>query len=195
MIRLGLTGSIGMGKSTTARMFAERGVPTYDADAAVHQLYAGKAAPLIEAAFPGTTVDGVVDRRLLKPHVLGRPDAMKKLEAIVHPLVQQEEAVFLERARLDRKRLVVLDIPLLFETANPGRVDAAVVVSAPAEIQRTRVMARPGMTEETFDAILKRQMPDKEKRQRAHFLIDTGRGLDAAERNVVSILRALSAAG
>jgi len=195
MIRLGLTGSIGMGKSTTARMFAKKGVPTYDADAAVHQLYAGKAAPLIEAAFPGTTVDGVVVRQLLKPHVLGKPDAMKKLEAIVHPLVQQEEEVFLERARSARKRLVVLDIPLLFETANHGRVDAAVVVSAQADVQRARVLARPGMSQETFDAILKRQMPDADKRRRAHFLIDTGRGLEAAERDVVAILRALSAAG
>ena len=195
MIRLGLTGSIGMGKSTTAKMFAEHGVPVHDADAVVHALYAGRAAPLIEAAFPGTVRDGQVDRTLLSPQVLGKPEAMKRLEAIVHPLVREEELQFLQRARDARKRIVVLDIPLLFETGADHRVDAVVVVTADEAIQRKRVLDRPGMTEDRFEAILARQTPDAEKRRRAHFLIDTGRGLEPARRQVRAILRALAAAG
>ncbi|WP_289034950.1 dephospho-CoA kinase [uncultured Roseibium sp.] len=192
MIRIGLTGSIGMGKSTTARLFAEAGVPGHDADAAVHALYTGRAAPLIEAAFPGTVVQGKVDRSLLSPQVLGKPEAMKCLEAIVHPLVQEEEQRFLETAHSKGRRAVLLDIPLLFETGGDRRVDVSVVVTADASVQRERVLARPGMTEERFEAILAKQMLDAEKRRRAHFLIDTGRGMEAARRSVKAILRALA---
>jgi len=192
LIKIGLTGSIGMGKSTTARLFAECGVPGHDADATVHSLYAGRAAPLIEAAFPGTVVDGVVDRQKLSPHVLGKPEAMKQLEGIVHPLVREEEIAFLEKAASERRRAVLLDIPLLFETGGDARVDVAVVVGASAQIQRERVLARPDMTEERFNAILSKQMPDAEKRRRAHFVIDTGRGLEAARRSVAAVLRALA---
>lgn len=195
MIRLGLTGSIGMGKSTTAKMFAAFGVPVHDADATVHALYEGRAAPLIEQAFPGTVVDGSVDRKRLSPHVLGNPVAMKRLEAIVHPLVREAENLFLERARENRKRIVVLDIPLLFETKGDRRVNACVVVTADADIQRERVMSRPDMNEERFQAILTKQMPDTEKRHRAHFLIDTGLGMDSARRSVSAILKAMAACG
>ncbi len=195
MIRIGLTGSIGMGKSTTAKMFAAEGVPVHDADATVHALYSGRAAPLIEAAFPGTVSDGKVDRTLLSPHVLGKPEAMKKLEAIVHPLVREEEQLFLQRARADHRRIVMLDIPLLFETGGEARVDVVVVVTADAQVQRDRVLARPGMSEDRFQAILAKQMPDAEKRRRAHFLVDTGRGMEAAKRQVRAILKALAAAG
>ncbi|MGX1499329.1 dephospho-CoA kinase [Labrenzia sp. MBR-25] len=195
MIRIGLTGSIGMGKSTTAKMFAAEGVPVHDADATVHALYSGRAAPLIEAAFPGTVTDGKVDRTRLSPHVLGKPEAMKKLEAIVHPLVREEEQLFLQRARADHRRIVMLDIPLLFETGGEARVDAVVVVTADADIQRDRVLARPGMTEDRFEAILAKQMPDAEKRRRAHFLVDTGKGMEPARRQVRAILKALVAAG
>lgn len=195
MIRIGLTGSIGMGKSTTAKMFAAEGVPVHDADATVHALYSGRAAPLIEAAFPGTVSDGKVDRTLLSPHVLGKPEAMKKLEAIVHPLVREEEQLFLQRARADHRRIVMLDIPLLFETGGEARVDVVVVVTADAEVQRDRVLSRPGMSEDRFEAILAKQMPDAEKRRRAHFLVDTGRGMEAAKRQVRAILKALAAAG
>ena len=195
MIRIGLTGSIGMGKSTTAKMFAAEGVPVHDADATVHALYSGRAAPLIEAAFPGTVSDGKVDRTLLSPHVLGKPEAMKKLEAIVHPLVREEEQLFLQRARADHRRIVMLDIPLLFETGGEARVDVVVVVTADAEVQRDRVLARPGMSEDRFEAILAKQLPDAEKRRRAHFLVDTGRGMEAAKRQVRAILKALAAAG
>ncbi|MEE2867775.1 MAG: dephospho-CoA kinase [Pseudomonadota bacterium] len=195
MIRIGLTGSIGMGKSTTAKMFAAEGVPVHDADATVHALYSGRAAPLIEAAFPGTVSDGKVDRTLLSPHVLGKPEAMKKLEVIVHPLVREEEQLFLQRARADHRRIVLLDIPLLFETGGEARVDVVVVVTADAEVQRDRVLSRPGMSEDRFEAILAKQMPDAEKRRRAHFLVDTGRGMEAAKRQVRAILKALAAAG
>ncbi len=195
MIRIGLTGSIGMGKSTTAKMFAAEGVPVHDADATVHALYSGRAAPLIEAAFPGTVSDRKVDRTLLSPHVLGKPEAMKKLEAIVHPLVREEEQLFLQRARADHRRIVMLDIPLLFETGGDARVDVVVVVTADAQVQRDRVLARPGMSEDRFEAILAKQLPDAEKRRRAHFLVDTGRGMEAAKRQVRAILKALAAAG
>ena len=195
MIRIGLTGSIGMGKSTTAKMFAAEGVPVHDSDAAVHALYAGRAAPLIEAAFPGTVKNGKVDRTLLSPQVLGKPEAMKRLEAIVHPLVREEEQLFLDRARAEHRRIVMLDIPLLFETGGEHRVDAIIVVTADAEIQRRRVLARPGMTEDRFEAILGKQVPDAEKRRRAHFLIDTGLGMEPARRQVRAILKALAAVG
>jgi len=192
VIRIGLTGSIGMGKSTTAQMFAAEGVPVHDADATVHTLYAGRAAPLVEAAFPGTVVNGKVDRKLLSPHVLGKPDAMKKLEAIVHPLVREEEQLFLDKARANRHRHVMMDIPLLFETGGEKRVDAIVVVTANAGIQRRRVLARADMTADRFEAILSKQMPDAEKRRRAHFLVDTGLGMEPARRQVGAILRAMA---
>ncbi|WP_430513929.1 dephospho-CoA kinase [Pannonibacter phragmitetus] len=192
MIRLGLTGSIAMGKSATAKMFAEAGVPVHDADATVHALYAGRAVPLIEAAFPGTTAEGKVDRTRLGEAVLGKPEAIARLEAIIHPLVHEAEADFLARARTDGRRMVVLDIPLLFETGGERRMDAVVVVSAPAEIQRKRALARPGMSQQRLDAILARQMPDAEKRRRAHFIIDTGSGLEPARRAVRSVIRALA---
>ncbi|POF32909.1 dephospho-CoA kinase [Roseibium marinum] len=195
MIRIGLTGSIGMGKSTTAKMFAAQGVPVHDADAAVHALYSGRAAPLIGSAFPGTVIDGKVDRALLSPHVLGKPDAMKRLEAIVHPLVREEEALFLEKARAAGRRIVMMDIPLLFETQGNRRVDVSVVVTADAQIQRERVLSRAGMSEDRFQSILSKQMPDAEKRRRAHFLIDTGLGMEPARRGVRAILKALAGCG
>jgi len=192
MIVLGLTGSIGMGKSTTAAMFREAGVPVHDSDEAVHRLYAGAAAPLVEAAFPGTLVDGVVDRNRLAARVLGDREAIRRLEAIVHPLVRAEADAFLDLHRGAGARLVVLDIPLLFETNGRGRVDKVVVVSAPAETQRERVLARPGMTAEKFEAILSKQVPDAEKRAMADFVIDTGQGLDHARAAVVAIVAALT---
>jgi dephospho-CoA kinase len=192
MIVVGLTGSIGMGKSTTAQMFEEEGVPVHDSDRAVHGLYAGKAAPLVEEAFPGTTVEGKVDRERLAARVLGDAAALKRLEAIVHPLVRAEADAFLQRARDSHAPIAVLDIPLLYETGGEGRVDRVVVVSAPAEIQRERVLARPGMTVEKFEAILAKQVPDAEKRRRADFVIDTGRGLDGAREQVRAIIGALA---
>lgn len=196
MIILGLTGSIGMGKSTTAKMFAEEGVPVHDADATVHALYSGKAAPLIEEAFPGTVKDGTVDRAELGKRVVGKTDEMKRLEAIVHPLVRDAEISFLENARAQHCPLAILDIPLLFETGGDQRVDYVVVVTAPADIQRERVMARPGMTEERFKGLLAKQTPDAEKRRRADFLIDTSHGMEAARakvRDIVGVLTAMDA--
>src|SRR4051812_22102383 len=190
MIVLGLTGSVGMGKSTTASFFVEAGVPVHDADAAVHRLYAGEAVPLIEAAFPGTTSGGTVDRTLLARRVLGDPTALKRLEAIVHPLVQASELRFLAEAEARGEKVVVLDIPLLFETGGEKRVDAVVVVSAPAEVQRTRVLQRPGMTAEKFEAILSQQMPDAEKRRRADFVVDTSQSFEAARGQVRAVLAA-----
>ena len=192
MIVLGLTGSIGMGKSTTAAMFREAGVPVHDSDEAVHRLYAGAAAPLVEAAFPGTVVDGVVDRNRLAAQVLGDREAIRRLEAIVHPLVRADAEAFLDRHRRAGARLVVLDIPLLFETGGRGRVDKVVVVTAPAETQRERVLARPGMTPEKFEAILSKQVSDAEKRAMADFVIDTGQGLDHARAAVSAIVSALT---
>jgi dephospho-CoA kinase len=192
MIVLGLTGSIGMGKSTTAKMFAEARVPVHDSDETVHRLYAGKAAPLIEAAFPGVVVNGAVDRAKLAARVLGDPAALKKLEEIVHPLVRADADAFLARHRAEGALLVVLDIPLLFETGGRGRVDKVVVVSAAPEIQRERVLARPGMTAEKFESILARQMPDAEKRRLADFVVDTGQGFDAARAEVAKIVDALT---
>jgi dephospho-CoA kinase len=187
---LGLTGSIGMGKSATAGIFRRLGVPLHDADAAVHRLYGGRAAPLVEKAFPGTVIDGAVDRGRLGAAVLGDPARMRELEAIVHPLVREEEEAFLERAAL--AAIAVLDIPLLFETGGEARCDAALVVTAPAPVQRERVLARPGMTEEKFQSILSKQMPDAEKRARAHFLVDTSRGFISAEAQVRSVLACLA---
>ncbi len=192
MIVLGLTGSIGMGKSTTARMFAEAGVPVHDSDEAVHRLYAGKAAPLVEAAFPGVITNGAIDRKLLAGQVLGNPEALRKLEAIVHPLVRADAEVFLAHHRAKDTPLVVLDIPLLFETGGRSRVDRIVVVTAPAETQRQRVLARPGMTEEKFNDILKTQMPDARKREQADFVIDTGEGMEAARSAVRRIIAQLT---
>jgi dephospho-CoA kinase len=191
MIRLGLTGSIGMGKSTTGAMFVARGCPLHDADATVHRLYEGRAAPLIEAAFPGTTSNGKVDRQALGQRVLGDRSAMAKLEAIVHPMVREEEAAFFRKANEEGTDIVILDIPLLFETGAEGRCDKIVVVSAPEDVQKARVLARPDMTEEKFEAIKARQIPDVEKRARADFVIETGKGLEAAERQVDAILATL----
>ena len=191
MIRLGLTGSIGMGKTTTAALFAARGCPVHDADAAVHRLYGGRAAPLVGARFPGTVRDGTVDRARLADAVLNDARALRDLEAIVHPLVREEEARFLTAAREEGARVAVLDIPLLFETGAQARLDKVVVASAPPETQRARVLARPGMTADRFEAILAKQMPDAEKRRRADFIIDTGRGFDHARAEVRKIIAAL----
>ena len=188
MIVIGLTGSIGMGKSTTARLFREAGVPVHDSDEAVHRLYAGKAAPLIEAAFPGTVENGVVDRNRLAKRILGDSEAIKTVERIVHPLVREDANDFLKAQRAAGVPLAVLDIPLLFETGGEGRVDRIVVVSAPADIQRERVLARPGMTVEKFEAILARQVPDAEKRARADFIVESGEGLESARRRVEAIV-------
>lgn len=191
MIVLGLTGSIGMGKSTTAKMFSEEGVPVHDADSAVHRLYAGEAAPLVEALFPGTVRRGIVDREKLAEAVVGDPQAIKKLEAVIHPLVRADSERFLDENRKLGTPVVVLDIPLLFEKGGRERVDKVVVVTAPAEIQRERVLARPGMTEKKLEGILALQMPDAEKRKRADFIIDTGHGLEPARQAVRHILRQL----
>jgi len=188
MFILGLTGSLAMGKSATARMFAEEGVPVHDADAAVHRLYETEAAPLIEAALPGTTAAGQVDRDKLARRVLRDAAAIKTLEAIVHPLVQKDEERFLAEAERKGATVVVLDIPLLFETGADTRCDAVVVVSAPTEVQRARAFERPGMTEQKFDAILAKQMPDAVKRARADFVVDTSGGFDATRTQVRDIL-------
>jgi dephospho-CoA kinase len=189
MFTLGLTGSIGMGKTTTAGFFAEAGVPVHDADAVVHRLYEGEAAPAIEAAFPGTTENGKVDRAKLSARVIGDPAALLRLEAIVHPLVRQAETRFLAEAERRGAPIAVLDIPLLFETGGQDRVDAVVTVTAPADTQRARLLARPGMTEEKLAALMANQLPDAEKRQRADFIVDTSQGLDAARKQVEDILR------
>jgi len=191
MFILGLTGSVGMGKSVTATFFADEGVPVHDADAAVHRLYEGEAVAPIEAAFPGTTADGKVDRIKLASRVLGDPAALLKLEGIVHPLVRREAERFLTAAENSGADIAVLDIPLLFETGGDKRCDAVVVVSAPSEVQRERVMARPGMTAEKFAAILAKQMPDAEKRAKADFVVDSSAGFDAARQQVRDILAAI----
>jgi dephospho-CoA kinase len=195
MIILGLTGSIGMGKSTTSAMFEAEGVPVYDSDAAVHALYAkgGAAVAPVEAAFPGVVVDDAIDRTLLSARVVGKPEALKALEAIVHPLVGADRIGFFEKAAAEGKDIVVLDVPLLFETGGDRKVDKVVVVSAPAEVQRARVLARPGMDAAKFEAILARQTPDAEKRTRADFVIDTSQGLDHARGQVRDILTRLRA--
>lgn len=194
MIRLGLTGSIGMGKSTTAQMFRDEGIPVHDADQVVHELYSGRAAPLVETAFPGTVTDGKVNRQKLAKCVLNNPEAMAKLETIVHPLVREAETAFLEKATKSGATLVVLDIPLLFETHSENRVDKILVVTASADTQRQRVLARSGMTEEKLAAILARQTPDADKRKRADVVINTGRGLDKAREEVRKLIAELTRA-
>lgn len=191
MIVLGLTGSVGMGKSTTAKLFAEQDVPVFDSDASVHALYRGAAVAPVEAAFPGVTRGGAIDRRLLGDRVVGDATAMARLESIVHPLVRHERDAFLAEVREDGRKLAVLDIPLLYETGAEAEVDAVVVVSAPEPVQKARVMARPGMTRTRFEAILAKQMPDAEKRRRARFVIETGQGLDHAARQVRDVIAAL----
>jgi dephospho-CoA kinase len=188
MIVLGLTGSIGMGKSTTAKLFAEAGVPVYDADAAVHMLYEGEAVPAIEAAFPGTTANGTVDRSKLSARVVHDPAAMKRLEGIVHPMLGASRQKFLKDAEQSGAPVAVVDVPLLLETGGEKRVDAVVVVTTTSEIQRERILARPNMTDEKLDAILARQMPDAEKRKRAHFVVDTSHGLDPVRARIRDIL-------
>ena len=188
MLILGLTGSIGMGKSTTAKLFAEAGVPVYDADAAVHRLYEGEAAPAIEAAFPGTTIDGKVDRVRLSARVVHDPAAMKQLEQIVHPMLGASRQKFFDDAERSGAPIVVVDVPLLFETKGEGRVDAVVVVTTTPEIQRQRILARENMTAEKLDAILARQLPDAEKRRRADFVVDTSHGLDPVRARIRDIL-------
>lgn len=194
MFVLGLTGSIGMGKTTTAAMFRAEGIEVHDSDAAVHALYAGEAVPLIEAAFPGTVRDGRVDRHRLSAIVLEDSTALNRLEAIVHPLVAARRENFLAQARARGAGLVVVDIPLLFETGLERTLDAVVLVSASEHVQKERVAKRDGMTEERLAAILARQMPDVEKRARAHFIIDTSRGFAPARRQVQGIIRALAGA-
>jgi dephospho-CoA kinase len=191
MFILGLTGSIAMGKSTTARLFAEAGVPVYDADATVHRLYEGDAAPAIEAAFPGTTRDGKVDRAALGQRMVGDAEALRFLESIVHPLVGRVREQFLADAQATGAKVAVLDIPLLFETGGESRVDAVVVVSAPPGVQRARMLER-GLPADRLEALLARQMPDAEKRRRADFVVDTGHGIESAREQVRAILAAVA---
>ena len=192
MFILGLTGSIGMGKSTTAGFFREAGVPVHDSDAVVHRLYEREAVGPVEAAFPGVTVDGRIDRTRLAEKLVGNPDGIKKLESIVHPLVRAVSERFIAEQAARGVRVIVLDIPLLFETGGENRVDAVVVVSAPADVQRARVLGRAGMSAEKLDALLARQMSDPEKRARAHFIVDSSRSFDSARAQVHAILRAIA---
>lgn len=188
MLILGLTGSIGMGKSTTAKLFMEAGVPVYDADAAVHQLYEGEAVPAIEAAFPGTTADGKVDRAKLSARVVHDAAAMKQLEQIVHPMLGASRQKFFADAEAAGAPIVVVDVPLLFETGGERRVDAVVVVTTSPELQRERVLARGTMDAAKLDAIIAKQMPDAEKRKRADFIVDTSHGLDPVRARIRDIL-------
>ncbi len=190
MLLIGLTGSIGMGKSETAKMFAAEGVPVYDADAEVHKLYqpGGAAVDLLEEAFPGVVQNGAVDRALLSKQVIGKPDALKKLESIVHPLVGQANRAFLEKSAKAGAEMVLLDIPLLFETGGRERVDVIVVVSAPYELQRERVLARPDMTEEKFQEIFAKQVSDADKRAGADYIVESDKGLDHARAQVRDIV-------
>jgi dephospho-CoA kinase len=194
VVIVGLTGSIAMGKSTTAAMFARRGVPVHDADAAVRRLYEGAAVARVEAAFRGVSTGGKIDRQRLADRVVGDPQALSRLEAIVHPLVRESEAAFLAECRAGAYRIAVIDVPLLLETGGFDRVDVVVLVSAPGPVQRARLMARARMTEAKLESLLSRQMPDSEKRRLAHFVIDTGRGFAPAEREVHAVLRALALA-
>jgi dephospho-CoA kinase len=191
MLVLGLTGSIGMGKSTTAKLFEEAGVPVYDADAAVHKLYEGEAAPAIEAAFPGTTADGKVDRAKLSERVVHDPAAMKQLEQIVHPMLSAGRQKFFADAEQARAPVVVVDVPLLFETGGEKRVDAVVVVTTSPDLQRERVLARGTMDAAKLDSIIARQMPDAEKCKRADFVVDTSHGLDPVRAQIKDILAAV----
>jgi dephospho-CoA kinase len=193
VIIAGLTGSIGMGKSTVAGMFADLGVPTFDADHAVRAFYAGDGAMAVEALFPGVTVSGHVDRERLGSRVLGDAEALQRLEGLVHPAVAQARAQFFEQATVSGRRLVVVDVPLLFETGGEARVDLVIVVSAPESIQRARVLARAGMTEAKLEAILSRQMPDADKKRRAHFVIDTGGRLETTRAVVGQFMRSVAA--
>ena len=192
-LHVGLTGSIGMGKSETARMFAQLGVPVYDADAAVHRLYSqgGAAVEPVGAAFPGVVKDGAIDREALSRHVTGNPEATARLQAVVYPLMAGERRAFLDAATASGAELVVFDIPLLFETKGEGAMDAVVVVSAPPHVQRERVLARSGMTAEKFEYLHSRQMPDAEKRAKAHFVVVTDQGLEHAFEQVRMIVAAL----
>ena len=192
MFVLGLTGSIASGKSTAATVFAEMGAAVFDADRAVHALYAGEAASRIETSFPGVTKDGVVDRAALGARVAGDEAALAALEAIVHPLVRAAENAFRAGAPADGRRVIVLDIPLLLETGGEKRVDAVVVVTAPEAILRERALRRPGMTKARYDGLLARQMPDAEKRKRAHFIIDTSRAFDATRKQIADVMRAIA---
>ncbi len=192
MVVLGLTGSIGMGKSTTARFFAEAGVPVHDADLAVHRLYAGEAAPIIEAEFPGVSDAAGIDRDKLAKRVLDDPAALRRLEGVIHPLVRREEARFIDEAERAGAPVAVLDIPLLFETGSDRRVDAVVVVTAPADVQRDRALRRAGMTEEKLEVLLAKQTPDAEKRRRADFIVDTSKGFDFDRQQVHAILKVAS---
>jgi dephospho-CoA kinase len=195
MIVLGLTGSIGTGKSTTATMFQDLGVPVHDADATVHDLYRKEAVAPMAERFPEALKDGVIDRKALSAALAQAPERFRELEAIIHPLVRAREKAFLDAERRNGSPLVLLDIPLLYETGGEKRVDKVVVVTCDPETQRQRVLARPGMTAEKFELILSRQMPDAEKRQRADFLIDTGRGLEAARKQVEEVIKAILADG
>ncbi|MCG6206141.1 dephospho-CoA kinase [Rhodopseudomonas sp. HC1] len=190
MLVLGLTGSIGMGKSTTAKLFEEAGVPVYDADATVHKIYEGEAVPAIEAAFPGTVVNGKVDRALLSAKVVHDAAAMKRLEQIVHPMLRSHHQTFLDDAESSGAAVAVVDVPLLFETGGEKRVDAVVVVTTSPIVQRERILARDNMTPDKLDAILARQMPDAEKRKRADFVVDTSDGLDPVRARIQEILAA-----
>lgn len=185
---IGLTGSIGMGKSTTAKLFAEAGVPVYDADATVHKIYEGEAVPAMEAAFPGVTVDGRVDRARLSAQVVHDADAMRKLERIVHPMLRSHHQAFLDDAEASGAPVAVVDVPLLYETGGESRVDAVVVVTTSPELQRARILARDNMTPEKLDAILARQLPDVEKRKRADFVVDTSHGLEPVRARIKDIL-------
>ncbi|MDO3435914.1 dephospho-CoA kinase [Rhizobium sp. CBN3] len=191
MLKIGLTGSIGMGKSTVGKLFAEAGIPLNDSDAVVHDLYAGEAAPLVNAAFPGTMKDGAVDRHELGRQLTLDPEGFKRLEAIVHPLVRKREMEFLARQQADGAEMVLLDIPLLFETGAWERVDVIVVVSTDPQMQRQRVLARDDMTEEKFDMILSRQTPDAEKRRRADYLVDTSHSIAETRTQVLEIIAEL----
>ncbi|RJF75867.1 dephospho-CoA kinase [Rhodopseudomonas palustris] len=190
MLVLGLTGSIGMGKSTTAKLFEEAGVPVYDADATVHKIYEGEAVPAIEAAFPGTVVNGKVDRALLSAKVVHDAAAMKRLEQIVHPMLRSHHQTFLDDAESSGAAVALVDVPLLFETGGEKRVDAVVVVTTSPIVQRERILARENMTPDKLDAILARQMPDAEKRKRADFVVDTSHGLDPVRARIQEILAA-----
>ncbi|HEX7791548.1 MAG TPA: dephospho-CoA kinase [Afipia sp.] len=189
MLLLGLTGSIGMGKSTTAKLFEEAGVPVYDADATVHKIYEGEAVPAVEAAFPGSTYNGKVDRQKLSAMVVNSADAMKRLEAIVHPMLRSHQLKFLSDAEKSGAPVAVLDVPLLYETGGETRVDAVVVVTTTPAIQRERILARENMTHDKLEAILARQLPDAEKRKRADFVVDTSDGLEPVRRRLDEILR------
>lgn len=197
MIKLGLTGSIGMGKSATAQMFRDLGAPVYDADASVHALYAkgGAAVDLLDAAFPGVVVDGAVDRSILRERVVDDPEALKSLESIVHPLTGAAQIEFLKAAEEQNAKFIVLDVPLLYETGGDKRCDYVAVVSASASIQRDRVLARDGMTEAVFESILAKQTPDAEKRARADFIISTGFGFDFAREHVQAIANLMMRGG